>query len=172
MSRRKKSASLRSCSALRLMYLSRSLDCRRKFSSTRPNCCSWEATCGGNRPRRCKVSRSASVKAVPLLSAGSCKIAMPSGSAEGAFATTSSCVFCNIAHLLAALGRFAGRRARQLRAGFSVCFGHHLDRATRTFCLADSAALAVVVIELEALAWPQLDHRIVGAHAVAVIALE
>ena len=49
---------------------------------------------------------------------------------------------------------------------------HHLDRAARTLGHADAAALAVVEVELEALARAQLDHRVVGTHAVAVVALE
>ena len=36
------------------MYFSRSLDLRRKFSSTRATCCSCDETCGGSSPRRCK----------------------------------------------------------------------------------------------------------------------
>src|SRR5581483_12502430 len=49
---------------------------------------------------------------------------------------------------------------------------HHLDRAAGAFGSAQAAALAIVVVELEALARPELDHRVVGAHAVAVVALE
>src|SRR5487761_2220807 len=50
--------------------------------------------------------------------------------------------------------------------------GHHLDRAARALGHADAAALAVVVVELEAQAGAELDDRVVGAHAVAVVALE
>ena len=119
------------------------------------------------------VSRSASVNAVPLLSAGSCSSAMPFGSAEAAFAhlhrhdfSATSLVLLAVRSSCAAVG-LAGC-ARRL----SVCLRNHLDRAARAFGHADAAALAVVEIELEPLARPQLDHRVVGAHAVTVVALE
>src|SRR5205814_7815307 len=48
----------------------------------------------------------------------------------------------------------------------------HLDGTARTFRHADAAALAIVVVEFVALVRPQLDHRVVRAHAVAVVALE
>src|ERR1700693_6026419 len=50
--------------------------------------------------------------------------------------------------------------------------GPHLDRAARAFGLAQPAALAIVVVDLEALARTQLHHGVVGAHPVAVVALE
>ena len=49
---------------------------------------------------------------------------------------------------------------------------HHVDRAARTLGHAQATALAVVVVELEALARPELDHRVVRTDAVAVVALE
>ena len=48
----------------------------------------------------------------------------------------------------------------------------HLDRAARTLGHADAAALAVVEVDLVALARAELDDRVVGADAVAVVALE
>src|SRR5207344_1466136 len=49
---------------------------------------------------------------------------------------------------------------------------HHGDRAARALLGAHAAALAVVVVEAEAVARPELDHGVVGADAVAVVALE
>src|SRR5690349_8635547 len=49
---------------------------------------------------------------------------------------------------------------------------HHLDGAAWAFLSAHAAALAIIVIELEALAGSELDHGIVRAHAVAIVALE
>src|SRR5437773_971628 len=49
---------------------------------------------------------------------------------------------------------------------------HHLDRAARALRDAHAAALAVVVVEFEALAGPELDDGVVGADAVAVVAFE
>src|SRR5450631_3574224 len=54
----------------------------------------------------------------------------------------------------------------------SAGFGHHLDRTAWTFGYADAATLAIVEIEFEPLARSQFDHRVVGAHAVAVVAFE
>src|SRR6266496_1963416 len=51
-------------------------------------------------------------------------------------------------------------------------FGNHCNRAAGAFRHAQSAALAVVIVEGEALARTELDHRIVGAHAIAVVAFE
>jgi len=48
----------------------------------------------------------------------------------------------------------------------------HFDRAAGALGLAKPATFAIVVIELEAVARTQFDHRIVRAHAVAVVALE
>src|SRR4051794_961169 len=48
----------------------------------------------------------------------------------------------------------------------------HHDGAARAFLGAHAAALAVIVVELEAVALAELDHRVVRAHAVAVVALE
>ena len=49
---------------------------------------------------------------------------------------------------------------------------HHLDRTTGAFGNTKPAALAVVVLELEALTRPKFDHRIVWADAVAGITLK
>jgi hypothetical protein len=65
---------------------------------------------------------------------------------------------------------------RYSRSGFlrplSSQLGPHLDRPARALGHAHAAALAVVEIELEALAGAELDDGVVGAHAVAVVALE
>src|SRR5215813_10976064 len=50
--------------------------------------------------------------------------------------------------------------------------GYHGDGAARALGGAHAAALAEVVVELEAVARPELDHRVVGAHAVAIVAFE
>src|SRR5512134_3156088 len=50
--------------------------------------------------------------------------------------------------------------------------GNHLDRTARALGNAQPAALAVVVVELEALAWPEFDYRVVRADTVAIVALE
>src|SRR5436189_6063974 len=50
--------------------------------------------------------------------------------------------------------------------------GHHLDGAARALRDADAAALAIVVVELEPVPRAELDDRVVGADAVAVVALE
>src|SRR5271165_4360065 len=50
--------------------------------------------------------------------------------------------------------------------------GHHLDRPARAFGGAEAAAFAIVVVELESLAGPELDDRVVGADAVAIVAFE
>src|SRR5262249_20339048 len=49
---------------------------------------------------------------------------------------------------------------------------HHGDGAAGALLGAHAAPLAVVVVEAEAVAGPELDHRVVGAHPVAVVALE
>src|SRR4030095_11771879 len=49
---------------------------------------------------------------------------------------------------------------------------HHLDRAARTFGHAYAATLAVIEVEGETLAGAELDHRIVGTDAIAVVAFE
>ena len=112
------------------------------------------------------ASRSASVNAVPLFSAGSCRRPMPLGSGTGRRASRRRSAACRSLHatpcVLSCPHAFA--RSGRLR--------NHLDRAARALGHADAAALAVVEIELEPLARPQLDHRVVGAHAVAVVALE
>src|SRR5450756_1452400 len=51
-------------------------------------------------------------------------------------------------------------------------FRNHLDGAAGAFLGADAAALAIVQVELETHARPELDHGIVGTYAVAVVALE
>ncbi len=48
----------------------------------------------------------------------------------------------------------------------------HRDCAAGTFRNAHGTALAIIVVEAEAFAWAELDDRIVGADAVAVVALE
>ena len=50
--------------------------------------------------------------------------------------------------------------------------GDRLDRAARAFLGADAAALAIIEVELETHARPELDHGIVGTDAVAIVALE
>src|ERR1700689_3784084 len=80
---RKNSASLRSCSELSAMYFSRSLGRLRRLVSTRSTCSCIESTCAGRKPRNPSASRSASVKAVPLLSSGSRNSAMPRGESVG-----------------------------------------------------------------------------------------
>ena len=49
---------------------------------------------------------------------------------------------------------------------------HHGDGAARAFLRAHSAALAIIVIELEPPAGAELDHRVVGTDAVAIVAFE
>src|SRR6266705_1586799 len=49
---------------------------------------------------------------------------------------------------------------------------HHGDGAARAFLRAHSAAFTIIVIELEAPAGAELDHRVVGADAVAIVAFE
>ena len=80
---RKKSASLRSCSELSATYFSRSLGRSRRLIMKRATCSSIESTCAGSSPRNPSSSRSASVKAVPLLNSGSRNSAMPRGESEG-----------------------------------------------------------------------------------------
>jgi hypothetical protein len=55
---------------------------------------------------------------------------------------------------------------------FSNRFGNHFDRTARTFFSAEFATLAIVVVEYEPFAWPELDDRVVGTDAVAVVAFE
>src|SRR6516164_6086124 len=54
----------------------------------------------------------------------------------------------------------------------SDCLRHHHDRAARALLGAEPASLAEIVVELESVAGPELDHGIVGTNAVAVVALE
>ena len=54
----------------------------------------------------------------------------------------------------------------------SDCLRHHHDRAAGAFLSAQRATLAEIVVELESVAGPKLDHGIVGTYAVAVVALE
>src|ERR1700690_2706271 len=51
-------------------------------------------------------------------------------------------------------------------------FRGHLDGTARAFLGADTAALAVIEVELETHAGPELDHGIVGTDAVAIVAFE
>jgi len=48
----------------------------------------------------------------------------------------------------------------------------HFNGATWAFGGAQPAALAVIVVEFEPVAGTELDHRVVGADAVAVVAFE
>ena len=48
----------------------------------------------------------------------------------------------------------------------------HINGAAGAFGGAQAAALAEVVVELEAVAGAELDHGVVGAHTEAVVALE
>src|SRR6516164_10767694 len=54
----------------------------------------------------------------------------------------------------------------------SDCLRRHHDRAAGTFLSAESTTLAEIVVKLESVAGPELDHGIVGTNAVAVVALE
>src|SRR5450759_2465905 len=77
---------------------------------------------------------------------------------------------------------FAGPQTRQLGYGVAALkngtrstsdgFRDHIDGAAGAFGGAKPAALAIIVIEAEAVAGAQFDHRIVRADAVAVVALE
>src|SRR6186713_31925 len=96
----------------------------------------------GRRPRSPSASRSNSVNAVPLLSVGSCSSATPLAEPSGVENWTWLVIV-------------------------STLLGNHLDRAAGALGHADAAALAVVVVELEPLAGPELDHCVVGTHAVA-----
>src|SRR5213596_388152 len=49
---------------------------------------------------------------------------------------------------------------------------HHLDRAAGTLGHADTAAFAVVEVELEPLPRSELDHGVIRTHTVTVVALE
>src|SRR4029453_6573482 len=80
---RKNSASLRSCSELSATYFSRSLGRSRRLTMKRATCSSIESTCAGSSLRNPSASRSASVKAVPLLNSGSRHSCMPRGESEG-----------------------------------------------------------------------------------------
>src|SRR5690606_30380240 len=62
-----------------------------------------------------------------------------------------------------------GRPGAQAGSGF---LGHHRDGAGGAFGDAEAAALAVVVVDHEAPAGAELDDGVVGADAVAVVALE
>ena len=48
-------------------------------------------------------------------------------------------------------------------------FWNHGDGATGAFLRADAATLAEVIVELEAITRPQLDHGIIRANAIAII---
>src|ERR1700680_3998277 len=80
---RKNSASLRSCSSLSATYFAKSLDRLRRLVSTRSTCVCIVHTCAGKKPRSPSASRSASLKAVPLLSSGSRNSARPRAEVEG-----------------------------------------------------------------------------------------
>lgn len=54
----------------------------------------------------------------------------------------------------------------------SNCFRYHLDRTARAFLGANTAALAIVQVELETVTRPKLDYCIIGTNAVAVVALK
>jgi hypothetical protein len=51
-------------------------------------------------------------------------------------------------------------------------FRDHFDSSAWAFGLAKPAALAIIVIKLEAVARTQFDHGIIRADAVAVVALK
>src|SRR5215813_2319320 len=73
------------------MYLSIGFGLHREFSKILAACCSMVKTRGGRSPRRPNASRSVSVNAVPLLSAGSCNRAIPvapAGAEREAFRVT------------------------------------------------------------------------------------
>src|SRR5260370_20120721 len=80
---RKNSASLRSCSSLSATYFAKSLGRLRILVSTRSTCVCIVDTYAGKEPRNPSASRSASLKAVPLLSSGSRKSARPRGEVDG-----------------------------------------------------------------------------------------
>ena len=63
-------------------------------------------------------------------------------------------------------------RGAELAAQRSDLFCLHLDGSTGTFGHAHPATLAIVVIELEALAGPEFDHRVVRTDNIAVVAFE
>src|SRR5215831_17805804 len=52
------------------------------------------------------------------------------------------------------------------------CLRHHHDCPAGTLRNADSAAFAVIVVEAKPVPGAELDHGIVGADSVAIIALE
>ena len=54
----------------------------------------------------------------------------------------------------------------------SALLGHHFDGAAGAFGGANAAALAVIEVDLEPLARTELDHRVVGADAVAIVAFK
>ena len=66
----------------------------------------------------------------------------------------------------------AGFHPSRTLAPSSNILCHHLDGAAGAFGGAHTAALAVVIIETEAVARAELDDRIVGANAVTVVAFE
>src|SRR5262249_37385522 len=54
----------------------------------------------------------------------------------------------------------------------SDCFRHHHDRAARALLGAEPTTLAEIIVELESVARPELDHGIIGTNAVTVVARE
>jgi hypothetical protein len=54
----------------------------------------------------------------------------------------------------------------------SDLLGLHLDGTARALGGADAAALAVVKVDLVALAWTELGHRVVRGDGEAVVAFE
>src|SRR3989304_4359636 len=86
------------------MYFSMSLVLRRMFSSTRATCPSCVDTRAGRRPRRPSLSRSASVKAVPLFNAGSCSRSTPCFFMKVTVGTHEIPPFRSVAELLEEVG--------------------------------------------------------------------
>src|SRR6266568_3653147 len=65
-----------------------------------------------------------------------------------------------------------GMTSRRPRLLVSNRLGHHRDGAARAFLGANPAPFAEIVVELESVARPELDHRVVRTHAVTVVAFE
>src|ERR1700747_1257527 len=125
----------------------------------RASCSACEATFGGSRPRSFSASRSASVNAVPLLSAGSCNIATPFGSVDERPGSGASWICCSMTDSPSGLARLNPSRRASNR------FRNHLDRPAGALGHAQSAALAEIVVELETLAGTELHHGVVRADA-------
>ena len=57
-------------------------------------------------------------------------------------------------------------------SGPSHLLRRHDNCSTGAFCGANSAPLAIVVIEAETLTWAEFNHRIVGTDTITVVALK